>query len=215
MPSLGGTWINSPTANPDYQRSLYGIGQNYPGRNLSSSTAGRPTSEYVPQAPQAAPQAASPAPSLTPPIFDMSLLQQLFNSSTPSEAPSYSSGISVGPVWDPGTTTNASQSMRHMGQQGLGFGQIAGVKMSGAQMGQLNAQAGRSGGGQTARMATGFSRDAAQANQRQRFAGEQARANEGVSLANMVAQIQGQQQQQQRQRGQFNQSLISSLMGMV
>lgn len=212
MPALGGAWVNDPTKNPEYLRSVQGGGQAFPGRNLSSSTAGRPTSEGGPPAPAAPAPSLYQSPSLQPPQIDMAMLSQLFGGGARQPDPSYSSAIGAGPVWGAATTDNAVQSLRNSGSQGLSFGQVPGVNMSGSQMAALNSQASRSGQAASNRAANQFSRDAAQGNHQQLMASQQARASEGVQLANMVAQLQGQRLEQDRIR---QRSLLGALTGMM
>lgn len=232
--SLGGGMFNDPRMNPAYMNSDAAIAQQYAinhrgvNQGVQGSIGAGPGNQYQAPAVKLVPggyvtpgpgnqfHAGAPpapaAPTVQPPNINWGLINQLLQGGSGvggNQMPTYSSNITAGPVWNPQQTSAATSAIAAGGGGNLPL--IPGMSASGAQQGSVNQQAADAGHAQTAAQAVNFGRDAAQANAQMQLQTQQARAQQGVSLANFLATIQGQnfsQQQQQR-------SLIEALLGQL
>lgn len=123
--------------------------------------------------PQAQPQLQTPPPPLTlapqPPMT--------FN---------YSSAITAGPVWDQAKTNAGASAIQNGGMPPLA---LPGMPASASQMAGLQSQGNSALASANNSAALDFSLNASQANAQQQLASETARAQSGVKLANLGAQL--------------------------
>lgn len=232
MPYLGGGMFTDPMNNPAYvnsgqaQANEYAI--NHRGATAGGTVGAGAGNQYQAPGIQLVPggyitpgagnqfHAGAPpaqglsAPAVQPPQVNWGLINQMLQGSGGSGGPpTYSSNITAGPIWGPQQTADATASIAAGGAGNLPA--APGMVVSGDQQASMNQQAAQSGQAQTSQAATAFGRNAAQANAQMQLQSQQARAQQGVSLANFLTTIQGNNFSQQQQQRSLLQAILSQL----
>lgn len=148
-------------------------------------------------------------PMLEPlPMMPMPNFGAMFQQPMQQMTPTYTSSINAGPVWNPEQTAAGVNAIRSGGSNL----QVPSFIGGGGAKAELLQQMNDATGANNARAATGFDRTAGAANVAQQMAGELARSRSGISMANLLGQMeQTQVGNQMRDR----QQLLNLLMGLV